>query len=81
MTMYSIRTERAFSERHNHDLSSQRIHYMRIDEPGFDATTLSKNRRHMLDHEVAMSSSRRWSAMRRCTTTSLRNTSPSTAHG
>jgi transposase len=53
MAMYSIRSERAFCERLNYDLLFKWFLNMRIDEPAFDATTFSKNRRRLLEHEVA----------------------------
>ena len=53
MAMYSIRSERAFCERLNYDLLFKWFLDMRIDEPAFDATTFTKNRQRLLDHEVA----------------------------
>lgn len=53
MAMYSIRSERAFCERLNYDLLFKWFLDMRIDELAFDATTFSKNRKRLLDHEVA----------------------------
>ena len=53
MAMYSIRSERAFCERLNYDLLFKWFLDMRIDEPAFDATTFTKNRQRVLDHEVA----------------------------
>ena len=53
MAMYSIRSERAFCERLNYDLLFKWFLDMRIDEPAFDASTFSKNRQRLLDHEVA----------------------------
>jgi transposase len=53
MAMYSIRSERAFCERLNYDLLFKWFLDMRIDEPAFDATTFSKNRKRLLDHQVA----------------------------
>jgi transposase len=53
MAMYSIRSERAFCERLNYDLLFKWFLDMRIDQPAFDATTFSKNRRRLLEHEVA----------------------------
>jgi transposase len=53
MAMYSIRSERAFCERLNYDLLFKWFLDMRIDEPAFDATTFSKNRQRLLDHEIA----------------------------
>ena len=53
MAMYSIRSERAFCERLNYDLLFKWFLDLRIDEPAFDATTFTKNRQRLLDHEVA----------------------------
>jgi transposase len=53
MAMYSIRSERAFCERLNYDLLFKWFLDMRIDQPAFDATTFSKNRRRLLAAEVA----------------------------
>lgn len=54
MAMYSIRSERAFCEHLHYDLLSKWFLDMRIDEPAFDATTFSKNRKRLLDHKVAL---------------------------
>jgi transposase len=53
MALYSIRSERAFCERLNYDLLFKWFLDMRIDEAAFDATTFTKNRQRLLDHEVA----------------------------
>jgi transposase len=53
MAMYSIRSERAFCERLNYDLLFKWFLDMRIDEPAFDATVFTKNRKRLLQHEVA----------------------------
>jgi hypothetical protein len=53
MAMYSIRWERAFCERLNYDLLFKWFLDMRIDQPAFDATTFTKNRQRLLQHEVA----------------------------
>ena len=53
MAMYSIRSERAFCERLNYDLLFKWFLDLRIDAPAFDATTFSKNRERLLDHEIA----------------------------
>ena len=53
MAMYSIRSERAFCERLNYDLLFKWFLDMRIDDRAFDASTFSKNRRRLLDHDVA----------------------------
>jgi transposase len=53
MAMYSIRSERAFCERLNYDLLFKWFLDMRIDQPAFDASTFSKNRHRLLEHQVA----------------------------
>jgi transposase len=53
MAMYSIRSERAFCERLNYDLLFKWFLDMRIDQPAFNATTFTKNRERLLEHEVA----------------------------
>ena len=53
MAMYSIRSERAFCERLNYDLLFKWFLDMRIDQPAFDATTFTKNRKRLLEHEIA----------------------------
>jgi transposase len=53
MAMYSIRSERAFCERLNYDLLFKWFLDMRIDQLAFDATTFTKNRERLLEHEVA----------------------------
>ncbi|HUF98759.1 MAG TPA: transposase [Ilumatobacter sp.] len=53
IAMYSIRSERAFCERLNYDLLFKWFLDMRIDQPAFDATTFTKNRKRLLDHDVA----------------------------
>ena len=53
MAMYSIRSERAFCERLNYDLLFKWFLDMGIDQPAFDATTFTKNRKRLLQHEVA----------------------------
>ena len=53
MAMYSIRSERAFCERLNYDLLFKWFLDMRIDEQAFDASTFSKNRQRLLDHDIA----------------------------
>jgi transposase len=53
MAMYSIRSERAFCERLNYDLLFKWFLDLAIDARAFDATTFSKNRRRLLDHEIA----------------------------
>ena len=53
MALYSIRSERAFCERLNFDMLFKWFLGLRIDERSFDASTFSKNRRRLLDHEIA----------------------------
>jgi transposase len=53
MAMYSIRSERAFCERLNYDLLFKWFLDLAIDAKAFDATTFSKNRRRLLDHDIA----------------------------
>jgi transposase len=53
MAMYSIRSERAFCERLNYDLLFKWFLDLPIDARAFDATTFSKNRRRLLEHEIA----------------------------
>ena len=53
MAMYSIRSERAFCERLNYDLLFKWFLGLAIDAKAFDATTFSKNRRRLLDAEIA----------------------------
>ncbi len=53
MAMYSIRSERAFCERLNYDLLFKWFLDLPIDARAFDATTFSKNRLRLLEHEIA----------------------------
>jgi len=53
MAMYSIRSERAFCEPLNYNLLFKWFLDMRIDQPTFDATTFTKNRTRLLQHQVA----------------------------
>ena len=53
MAMYSIRSERAFCERLNYDLLFKWFLDLRIDDRAFDASTFSKNRKRLLEHDVA----------------------------
>ena len=52
-SMYSMRSERAFCERLNYDMLFKWFLGLRIDAPSFDASTFSKNRARLLEHEVA----------------------------
>ena len=53
MAMYSMRSERAFCERLNYDLLFKWFLDLPIDAAAFDATTFTKNRGRLLDHEIA----------------------------
>ncbi len=53
MAMYSIRSERAFCERLNYDMLFKWFLDLAIDDRAFDATTFTKNRQRLLDHEIA----------------------------
>jgi transposase len=53
MAMYSMRSERAFCERLNYDLLFKWFLDMPIDAKAFDATTFTKNRQRLLEHEIA----------------------------
>src|SRR3954452_19700766 len=53
MALYSIRSERAFCERLNYDLLFKWFLGLAIDERAFDATTFTKKRQRLLDHEIA----------------------------
>jgi transposase len=53
MAMYSMRSERAFCERLNYDLLFKWFLDLPIDAAAFDATTFTKNRDRLLDHEIA----------------------------
>ena len=53
MALFSIRSERAFCERLNYDLLFKWFLDMPIDGKAFDATTFTKNRKRLLDHDIA----------------------------
>lgn len=53
MAMYSIRSERAFCERLNYDLLFKWFLDMGIDQKAFTPTTFSKNRKRLLNEEIA----------------------------
>ena len=53
MAMYSMRSERAFCERLNYDMLFKWFLDLSIDGRAFDATTFTKNRQRLLDHEIA----------------------------
>ncbi|MFT5531247.1 MAG: transposase, partial [Candidatus Poriferisodalaceae bacterium] len=50
--MYSIRSERAFCERLNYDMLFKWFLDLAIDDRAFDATTFTKNRQRLLDHQI-----------------------------
>ena len=56
MAMYSIWSERAFCERLNYDMLFKWFLDMKIDDKAFDASTFSKNRQRLLDHDIASAS-------------------------
>ena len=53
IALYSVRSERQFCERLEYDLLFKWFMGQNIDTPAFDASTFSKNRRRLLDHDVA----------------------------
>jgi transposase len=53
MALYSVRSERQFCERLQYDLLFKWFLDMNAEDPAFDATTFSKNRERLLDHEVS----------------------------
>ncbi len=53
MALYSMRSERAFCERLNYDLLFKWFLDLPIDARAFDPTTFTKNRRRLLDAEIA----------------------------
>ena len=53
MALYSVRSERAFCERLNYDLVFKWFLDLPIDAKAFDATTFTKNRDRLLDHDIA----------------------------
>ncbi len=53
MAFYSVRSDRLFCERLEYDLLFRWFLDMDVEEPGFDASTFSKNRGRLLEHEVA----------------------------
>jgi transposase len=53
MAMYSMRSERAFCERLNYDMLFKWFLDLAIDGRAFDATTFTKNRERLLEHEIA----------------------------
>jgi transposase len=55
IALYSIRSERQFCERLRYDLLFKWFLDLNIADPGFDASTFSKNRERLLAHDVAHS--------------------------
>ena len=53
MGLYSIRSERQFCERLNYDMLFKWFLDLPLDAAAFDATTFSKNRQRLLQHEIA----------------------------
>ena len=53
IALYSIRSERQFCERLEYDLLFKWFLDQNIDTPAFDASTFSKNRQRLLEHDVA----------------------------
>jgi transposase len=53
IAFYSVRSERQFCERLQYDLLFKWFLDMNIEEPAFDATSFTKNRDRLLQHEVA----------------------------
>ncbi len=53
IALYSVRSERQFCERLEYDLLFKWFLDQNIDTPAFDASTFSKNRQRLLDHDVA----------------------------
>lgn len=53
IALYSVRSERQFCERLEYDLLFKWFLDQNIGTPAFDASTFSKNRQRLLDHDVA----------------------------
>src|SRR5438309_10028707 len=53
MALYSIRSERQFCEQLQYDLLFKWFLGMNVEDVAFDATTFTKNRDRLLEHEVA----------------------------
>jgi transposase len=53
MALFSVRSERLFCEQLGYNLLYRWFLNMSLDEPGFHATTFSKNRGRFLEHDVA----------------------------
>src|SRR6266849_2980814 len=61
ISLYSVRSERAFCEELDYQLLYRWFLDMGLLEPSFDPTSFTKNPRRLLRHEVANDSSTRWS--------------------
>jgi transposase len=53
MALYTVRSERMFCEQLDYNLMFRWFLDMSMDEPGFDATSFTKNRERLLAHDVA----------------------------
>src|SRR3989337_463005 len=53
IALYSIRSERQFCERLQYDLLFKWFLDLNIEDPAFDASTFSKNKERLLEHQVA----------------------------
>ena len=53
IALYSVRSERQFCERLQYDLLFKWFLDLNIIDPAFDASTFSKNKERLLEHEVA----------------------------
>ena len=53
IALYSIRSERQFCERLRYDLLFKWFLDLNIEDPAFDASTFSKNKERLLEHDVA----------------------------
>ncbi|MGQ0669268.1 MAG: IS5 family transposase, partial [Actinomycetota bacterium] len=53
MTLYSVRSERQFCERLEYDLLFKWFLDLNLEDPAFDASSFSKNRGRLLEHDVA----------------------------
>ena len=53
IAFFSVRSERQFCERLRYDLLFKWFLDLNLDDPSFDASTFSKNRQRLLEHEVA----------------------------
>jgi transposase len=53
IALYSVRSERQFCERLQYDLLFKWFLDLNITDPAFDASTFSKNKERLLEHEIA----------------------------